>query len=70
MTPEWSRLERRLNESARRGAFAPEDLAGLPEPVVRYFLAGVERGAPAAAGALLGMRGRIKVGRWLPFRPG
>jgi hypothetical protein len=68
MTPEWTRLERRLRESTGHAAFASEDLAGLPEPVVRYFLAGVERGTPAAAGARLRMRGRIKVGRWLPFR--
>jgi hypothetical protein len=42
-------------------------LEGLPEPVRRLAQA-IAPGTPLATSARLRMRGRIKVGRWLPFR--
>src|SRR4051812_11169336 len=41
--------------------------AGLDEPVRRYFEHALPDGPPPAPGTRLTMRGRIKVGRWLPF---
>jgi Family of unknown function (DUF6920) len=38
-----------------------------PEPVQRYLDHAMPHGAPLHSGALLAMRGRIKVGRWLSF---
>lgn len=42
-------------------------LAGLDEPVRRYFAHAVSEGAPLAPGVRLTMTGRIKVGTWLAF---
>ena len=50
------------------GAFCDGELHGMPEPVRRYFRAAIAPGAPLAASARLRMRGRIKLGLWLPFR--
>lgn len=48
--------------------FDPGETAGLPEPVQRYFAASLAPGTPVATSAALRMQGRIRVGRWLPFR--
>jgi hypothetical protein len=48
--------------------FRAAELDGLPEPVRRYLKTGIAAGTPLATGVRLRMRGRIKVGRWLPFR--
>lgn len=42
-------------------------LAGLDEPVRRYFRHAIADGAPTGAAVGLRMTGRIRVGRWLPF---
>jgi len=42
-------------------------LAGLDEPVRRYFAHAITDGAALPNGVRMAMRGRIKVGLWLPF---
>ncbi len=48
--------------------FTAAKLRGLDEPVRRYFLAAIAPGTPLFTAVRLEMRGRIKVGRWIPFR--
>lgn len=50
------------------GAFAEEDLHGLPQAARRHLETAIAPWAPVAVSARLRMRGRIKIGRWLPFR--
>ena len=50
-----------------QGEFSYADLQGLPGPVASYFRAAVSPGAPLAMSARIRMRGRIKIGRWVPF---
>jgi hypothetical protein len=66
--PALSELEGRLLRAAEPGTFGGAELDGLPEPVQRHLAAAIAPGTPLAVGARLRMRGRIKVGRWLPFR--
>ena len=47
--------------------FDPALVADLDEPVRRYFTHALAPGAPLARGVHLTMKGRIKVGPWLPF---
>ncbi len=47
--------------------FDRRSLAGLDEPVRRYFEHALADGAPVAHGMRLTMSGRINVGRWLEF---
>jgi hypothetical protein len=47
--------------------FDPDCLAGLDEPVRRYFEHALGARGPVAAGVRLTMSGRIDVGRWLDF---
>jgi len=61
-------LEARLLRPAGPGRFDPAELEGLPEPVRRHLLQAIAPGTPLHTSARLSMRGRIKVGRWLPFR--
>ncbi|HET9772752.1 MAG TPA: DUF6544 family protein [Acidimicrobiia bacterium] len=68
MTPEWTRLEALVSALPATGNFEPEVVAEAPEPVRRYFEAGITPGTPLAAAVRLEMRGSIKIGRWLPFR--
>lgn len=68
MSPEWARLETLVRALPVRGGFRPEVVADAPEPVQRYFEAGIAPGTPLAAAVRLEMRGSIKIGRWLPFR--
>jgi hypothetical protein len=51
----WSALERR----GAGGVFDPESVAGLPEPVQRYFMHAVAPGTVLASHAVLRMRGEI-----------
>ena len=60
--------EARLLRPAEPGRFDPDELEGLPEPVRRYQGQAIAPGTALATSARLGMRGRIRVGRWLPFR--
>jgi hypothetical protein len=63
-----SELEGRLLRAAEPEAFGDAELDGLPEPVRRHLTRAIAPGTPLAVSARLRMRGRIKVGRWLPFR--
>jgi len=48
--------------------FSPELVAGLDEPVRRYFLHALADGAPLVPSFRLAMAGRVRVGPvWLPF---
>jgi hypothetical protein len=47
--------------------FTSDMLAGLDEPVRRYFRHAISDGAALPNGVRMAMRGRIKVGLWLPF---
>jgi hypothetical protein len=47
--------------------FTPDKLAGLDEPVRRYFNHAIAGGSVLPDGVRMTMRGRIKVGVWLPF---
>ena len=60
--------ETRLLQPPEQGRFGLAELEGLPEPVRRHLGQAIAPGTPLASCARLRMRGRIKVGRWLPFR--
>jgi hypothetical protein len=47
--------------------FTSDMLAGLDEPVGRYFSHAISDGAAVPSGVRVAMSGRIKVGLWLPF---
>jgi hypothetical protein len=47
--------------------FTADQLAGLDDPVQRYFTHAISDGAPLTTGVRMTMSGRIKVGLWLPF---
>lgn len=59
--------ENRLRGGPSDKVFSSAELEGLPEPVRRYLRTAIAPGTPLAVCARLRMRGRIKVGRWLPF---
>ncbi len=52
-------------DPARR--FGADMLAGLDEPVRRYFTHAISEGTALPNGVRMAMSGRIKVGLWLPF---
>ena len=52
-------------DSTRR--FTSDILAGLDDPVRRYFTHAISDGATLPNGVHMEMSGRIKVGLWLPF---
>jgi hypothetical protein len=64
-----------IDTSVRGGArrakgvtrFDASALAGCDEPVRRYFTHAIAQGVPLEPRMRLRMRGRIKVGLWLPF---
>ena len=58
----------RLVEAPADGVFDASELDGLPEPVQGYFAASIAEGTPLARSVRLEMTGRIKIGRWVPFR--
>lgn len=62
MTP---RAGRGVDRTA--GHFAPGMIAELDEPVRRYFAHAIRDGTRLTSAVSLTMRGRIKVGAWLPF---
>ena len=47
--------------------FTSDMLAGLDEPVRRYFSHAISDHAPLPNGVRMAMSGRIKIGLWLPF---
>jgi hypothetical protein len=61
---EWTRLAAGVGD---RGSFAPEPLAGLPEPVRRWLTHAIAPGTPLWSSAQLRMRGQIKLRTWRPF---
>ena len=66
--PRLTDQEARLLQPPAPGRFGAADLVGLPKPVRRYLTQAITPGTPLATAGRLRMRGRIKVGRWLPFR--
>ena len=68
-TPTVAGLEARLAVPGLDSVFEDAELAGMPEPVRRYFRAAVSPGTPIALAARVRMRGHIKLGsRWVRFR--
>ena len=61
-------VERRLVQAAEPAVFTDAEVDGLPDPVRRYLLAAIAPGTPLVTAARVGMRGQIRLGRWLPFR--
>jgi uncharacterized protein DUF6544 len=57
-----------VSQGSTEDRFDPAELAGQPEPVRRYLAHAIRAGAPLEPGIRLTMRGRVKAGRWLPFR--
>lgn len=47
--------------------FQPSLVRGLDEPVRRFFTHAIADGAALTGGVRLTMKGRVKVGAWLPF---
>jgi hypothetical protein len=62
-----AQIESTLTQGAV-GQFTEAELEGLPEPVQRYLRTAIAPGSPLARTTRIRMRGRIKIGRWLPFR--
>jgi uncharacterized protein DUF6544 len=62
--------QRQLALIPAAGVFTDGELDGLPTPVRRYLQTAIAPGTPLARAAQLRMRGKIKLGRWLPFRAG
>lgn len=60
----WTQLERAIGTSSDAGG----DGAVTAEGVQRYFRHALGDAPVHAAAVRLSMRGRIKIGRWLPFR--
>jgi hypothetical protein len=50
------------------GRFDHQEIRDLPAPVQKYFEAAVRQGSPVIRTARIRMTGRIKIGRWIPFR--
>lgn len=64
---EWQRMRSELAGDSS-GTFDEDEISGLPEPVARYFRASVRTGTALAQAVELTMSGRIRIGRWIPFR--
>jgi hypothetical protein len=59
--------ETHLSAGSAAAVFTSHEIAGLSEPVRRYFDAAIEPGTRLSTCITLAMRGHIKVGRPLPF---
>ncbi len=57
-----------LTQTGADRTFSEADIDQLPGAVQRYFRAALAPGTPLAVAARLHMRGRVKLGLWLPFR--
>lgn len=67
--PSVSSLWSAALEPVSPATYGPEAVAGLPEPVQRYFDHALKPGAPIARRAKLGMRGKLKADDgWKPFK--
>lgn len=49
------------------GMFDPAELDGLPPAAATYLRSAIAPGTPLALSARIRMKGRIKIGRWVPF---
>jgi len=58
--------ERSLSDGPSNAVFSDAALKGLQAPVQRYLQAATAPGTPLMTSARLRMRGRIRIGRWLP----
>jgi hypothetical protein len=61
-------LDAELTQDPVAAVFSDDELDALPEPVRRHLQLAIAPGTPLATAVRLGMRGHIKLGRWLPFR--
>lgn len=59
----WARFARATSD-----VYSPDEVAGLPAPVRRYFDASIAPGTPLVCAARITMRGAIRIGRWTMFR--
>jgi hypothetical protein len=53
--------------AAEHSPFDPAQVRQLPEPAQRWLVHSLPPGAPLAGAVMLRMRGRLRIGRWLPF---
>ena len=60
-------VRRQLARPPAPAVFTEAELDGLPQAVRRHLQAEIALGTPLATSARLGMRGQLKLGRWLPF---
>ncbi|MHA6758000.1 DUF6544 family protein [Streptacidiphilus sp. PAMC 29251] len=60
-------FESSLSDGLSDAVFSVAEVKGLPAPVRRYLQAAIAPGTPLMTSARLRMRGRIRIGRWLPF---
>lgn len=65
MRAEWARLAAVRDELP--DIFAPEELAGMPEPARRWLRHAIAPGTALARSVTLTMRGQIRIGAWRPF---
>ena len=61
-------LDAELTNDPVPAVFSDDELDALPAPVRRHLQGAIAPGTPLATAVRLCMRGRIKLGRWLPFR--
>ena len=61
-------LEEEITRPADAAVFSADEIAGLPEPVRRYFVAAILPETPLALSARMAIRGKVKLkNRWMPF---
>ncbi|HKO84339.1 MAG TPA: DUF6544 family protein [Actinomycetota bacterium] len=61
-------IRRQLARPPASAVFSEAELDGLPQVVRRHLRAAIGPSTPLATSARLGMRGQLRLGRWLPFR--
>lgn len=69
--PDWTLTtweDRLLSDRGAPSTFCHGELQGLPEPVQRHLDRAIAEGTVISPGVRLTMRGRLKLGLWLPFR--
>ena len=62
----WAALAEPVGEPVRR--FDATTVADLPDPAQRLLVRALPDGTPLTGAVTLAMNGRIKLGRWMPFR--